>query len=384
MIKDTSGRHLEVLARVGQSLLGAIDLEDQLAFTLRLAVDALGAERGSVMLVDSSLRNLRVAAAEGLPAEAMESTTPFGEGIAGWVAEHMEPVVLHGGVVDGRFEGIDPSIESSISLPLQVQETLLGVLNLVRKSGDRFQDEDLRLASSLGGLASIAIEKAQLLSALKERESRVSELLAATIGAQERERTRIAGDIHDGFLQDLSALYLKVENMRGAKEDSTSKMIDDAQQMIRNQMAALRDYIFEVRPPSLDQVGLAPTLKAMVDRTSATAAIGGHFKDDSGGRRLPETIETIVYRTAQEALRNTVKHSRAKNVWVTLAAGPNAELLVSDDGTSIDPEVVSKRSTRHFGIASMRERVELAGGIFEIGPREPKGTTVRAVIPLEA
>lgn len=369
---------------MGQSLLGAIDLEDQLAFTLRLAVDALGAERGSVMLVELSSRSLRVAAAEGLPAEVMDSATPFGEGIAGWVAEHMEPVVLHGGVVDSRFEGIDPSIESSISLPLHVQETLLGVLNLVRKSGDRFQDEDLRLASSLAGLASIAIEKAQLLSALRERESRVSELLAATIGAQERERTRIAADIHDGFLQDLSALYLKVENMRDAKEGSTSTMIDDAQQMIRNQMAALRDYIFEVRPPSLDQVGLAPTLKAMVDRTSAAAAISGHFKDDSGGRRLPDTIETIVYRTAQEALRNAVKHSRAKNVWVTLVVGPQVELSVSDDGAGIDPEVVAKRSTRHFGIASMRERVELAGGIFEIGPREPKGTTVRAVIPLEA
>ena len=372
-----------MLARVGQSLLGAIDLEDQLAFTLRLAVDALGAERGSVMLADLSSMSLRVAAAEGLPPEAMESTTPFGDGIAGWVAEHMEPVVLHGGVTDRRFEGIDPSIESSISLPLQVQGTLLGVLNLVRKSGDRFRDEDLQLASSLAGLASIAIEKAQLLAALKDRESRVSELLAATIGAQERERTRIAGDIHDGFLQDLSALFLKVENMRDAPGEMISQMIDEAEAMIRSEMAALRDYIFEVRPPSLDQVGLAPTLRAMVERTSQAAVIEGHFKDDSDGVRLPETIETIVYRTAQEAMRNSVKHSRAKNIWVTLVASPQVELTVSDDGTGIDPNVLAKRSSRHFGIASMRERVELAGGTFEIGPREPRGTTLRAVIRVE-
>lgn len=384
---DRASRDLAVIAEVGRSLIGIIDLDQQLGQILSIAIDALGGDRGSIMLADASQQQLEVRCGVGLPATASSATTRFGEGIAGWVAEHREPVVLHGGVSDPRFEGRDASIGSALSLPLMVDEALIGVLNLVRSAGDRFTDEDLRLASSLADMSSLAIEKSQLHSALKEREARVSQLLAAAIGAQEKERTRIAADIHDGFLQDLSALFLKAESakigIRRGDMDQITEAVEGIQEMIRNEVGALRDYIFEVRPPSLDEIGLAPTLAAMVQRVAGDSSVEGTFEDLTTGSRLSKPVETIIYRTAQEALRNITKHAAARRVDVKLETnGDSATLTVDDDGSGINPDVMKKN--KHFGIETMRERVELAGGTFEIAPMPTEGTRVRAVIPLDA
>lgn len=384
---DRASRDLAVIAEVGRSLLGIIDLDEQLGQILLIAIEALDGDRGSIMLADDSAQQLAVRSGVGLPPKAIGATTAFGEGIAGWVAEHREPLVLHGGVSDTRFKGRDASIGSALSLPLMVKSILLGVLNLVRSTGTRFTDEDLRLASSLADLSSLAIEKSQLHSALKEREARVTELLAAAIGAQEKERTRIAADIHDGFLQDLSALFLRAESakigIRRGDMDQISEAVDGIQDMIRNEVGALRDYIFEVRPPSLDEIGLAPTIAAMLQRVAKEHSVEGIFEDLTSGSRLSKPVETIIYRTAQEALRNIAKHAKATRVDVRLETnGTSATLTVDDDGLGIEQDVMKK--TRHFGIETMRERVELAGGTFEIAPMPAEGTRVKAVIPLDA
>lgn len=384
---DRASRDLAVIAEVGRSLIGIIDLDQQLEQILDIGIDALGGDRGSIMLADDSKQQLEVRSGVGLPAEAASATTRFGEGIAGWVAEHRKPLVLHGDVSDPRFKGRDASIGSALSLPLMVDEALLGVLNLVRSAGERFTDEDLRLASSLADMSSLAIEKSQLHSALKEREVRVSQLLAAAIGAQEKERTRIAADIHDGFLQDLSALFLKAESAKiGIKRgdmEQVTEAIEGIQEMIRNEVGALRDYIFEVRPPSLDEIGLAPTLAAMVQKIASDRSVRVTFEDLTSGSRLSKPVETIIYRTAQEALRNITKHAAATKVDVRLETnGVSATLTVDDDGSGISPDATKKN--RHFGIETMRERVELAGGTFEIAPRPTEGTRVKAVIPLDA
>ena len=381
----------EVLARAGRSLLETDDFEQQLALTLSLATEALRADRGSVMVFDPELGELTIRYAHGLPAEAIDSRRRFGEGISGWVAAHRKPVLLHGGVLDERFKGADPTIGSSLSLPLAVGGTTLGVLNLVRRIDERFTEEDLRLASSLADLASVAIDKARLHTALRERESRVSDLLAAVIRAQEQERRRIAGDIHDGFLQDLSALFLRAEIVRGhmaaGREAQAAEVLSGLQEMVRVQMKAVRDFILQVRPPALDEVGVGPTLRMMVERTSKDNSLKGHFEDRTGPGRLPRSLETIIYRTAQEALRNVVLHAKAQRVWVALSRTErDVTLSVRDDGRGITPGEASGRGRgeNHYGIETMRERVEFTGGRLHIGTAVGGGTHVIALIPLDA
>ena len=382
-----SNEHLEILARVSESLLGSIDLDDQLLMTLRLARGALGGDRGSIMLIDERSGELKIAHSEGLPAEAIEVPIAIGEGIAGWVAENNEPVVLHGDVNDPRFSGNDPSIGSALSLPLAAEGKVLGVLNLVRKEGDRFAEEDLRLATALADLASVALEKARLYGALKDRESRVSALLEAVIGAQEQERRRVAAEIHDGILQDITSLFLRAEEARMMidREDPAAALesIRKLQDEIKAQMTTMRDFIFEVRPPSLDELGLGPTLQAMTERVTTANGLVGHFADRVGEERLGGSIETVLYRTAQEALRNVVKHAKAAEVQVSVErTHTEAVLVVSDDGVGIseDPDGMLKHG--HFGIQTMRERLELAGGKLEISTRGEGGTRLEARIPL--
>jgi signal transduction histidine kinase len=382
---DRSARDLGILARVGRSLLQTVDLDEQLGLVLRLATEALRADRGSVLLLDPAGDHLTIRAAEGLPPEALNHRVSVHDGIAGWVVLNLEPLVLHGELADPRFAGTNPQIESSLSLPMAVEATVLGVLNIVRLTGGRFTDEDLTLATSLADLASVAIEKSRLYTALRDREARVSELLAAAIGAQEQERRRIAADIHDGFLQDLSAMFLKVEMVKGFlnkdRIEDAHTALAEIKKMFTDEVAAMRDFIFEVRPPSLDQIGLGATLKQMVDRACADKEIEGQFINRSGEERLPEPIEAILYRTAQEAIRNVVRHSQARQFWVTFDRDDlQATLLIRDNGRGLPQGVF--RNTKHFGIETMRERVELGGGVFHIETHPEGGTEVRAVIPI--
>ncbi|MCA1841227.1 MAG: GAF domain-containing protein [Actinomycetota bacterium] len=378
---------LEIIAEVGKSLLGAVDLPEQLTLTLDHASRAINADRGSIMLLDKNTNELIIEVSRGLPPLAAHTHTPLGAGIAGWVAMNKEAVVLNGDFNDPRFSGTDPSIASAISLPLVVRGEVLGVLNLVRRqSPEMFTDRDLSLAGSLADLAALAIEKARLHNALKEREERVSDLLAAAIGAQEKERRRIAGDIHDGFLQDLSALFLQAETAKmqlaRGKYETVGETLTQMQEMLREEVANVRNYIFEVRPPSLDEVGLAPTLKGMVERTSDEQSLKGIFVDHSGDERMREALETILYRTAQEGLRNIAKHAKAKS-FTLLLEKTETELVLSvkDDGVGIGATVMPMRG-RHYGIETMRERVELAGGTLSVTEVHPHGTEVKAVIPL--
>lgn len=382
---ERRARDLETLARVSRSLLRSIDLDEQLRLTLHLAAEALGADRGSIMLIDPREGDLEIRVSEGLPSGASRRLR-MGEGISGWVAQHNEPVVLHGGVDDPRFAGRDPSIGSALSLPLAIDAGIIGVLNIVRRSGERFTEQDLNLATALADLASLALEKAQLYGKLRDRETRISSLFEAAIGAQEQERRRIAAEIHDGFLQDLSALFLKAEMAKvmigRGRLDEAAEHIAEIQEDLRNEVGSVREFIFEVRPPSLDEVGLGPTLQAMIDRAAQDAGLDSGFADRLGKGRLPEVLETVLYRTAQEALRNVVKHAGARRVEVTLErSGGHARLVVRDDGRGVGDDLDALVKPGHFGIETMRERIELAGGSLSIASDPSGGTRVEALVP---
>ena len=385
-----SERDLEILASIGRKLLGGVDLDQQLGLTLRLAADAVGANRASVMLLDDDSRTLAIRCSVGLPPEAILGTVALGEGIAGWVAEHNQPFILHGAVTDSRFEGVDPTIDSSLCLPLAVEDRVLGVLNLTRQPGERFTVEDLRLASSLADLASLAVEKAHLYATLREREERVSGLLEAAINAQEAERRRIANEIHDGFLQALTGLFLQTEIAKATLgQGGTAEAmaaLDSVQNAILHTSDELRDVVWGARPAPVDELGLAPTLEAMVEEVCSACEVQGHFVNRTGDERLPGAVETVLYRVAQEALRNAVKHADASQVWVALErAEGEARLSVRDDGRGVEPDTVPDdrgATSLATSLATIQERLALAGGRVRIDPSPEGGTTISATIPL--
>lgn len=378
-----SERDLEILARVGRKLLGTVDLDHQLGLALQLAGEALGANRCSVMLLDPETGRLEIRCSVGLPPEVIATSLAPGEGIAGWVAEHNQPFILHGRVSDARFEGVDPSIDSSLCLPLAVDGKVLGVLNLTRRPGGRYTSEDLRLASSIADLASLALEKAFLCATLRERQGRLLRLLDAAVNAQEAERRRIAEEMHDGFLQALEGLFLQAEiaRMTLGREapQAAAGAVASIQEAIERTSEELKEVVFRVCPSPVDRLGLGPSIEAFMDEVCAEAALEGHFENRAGSRPLPGAVESILFRIAQEAVRSAAKHPGAQQVWVALDAAEGvARLSVRDDGESDGPcdDCAGARQ-----LATMAERVVLAGGSLEV-QASATGTTIRATLPV--
>jgi signal transduction histidine kinase len=207
-------------------------------------------------------------------------------------------------------------------------------------------------------------------------------LLERLVSAQEDERRRIAGDIHDDSIQIITAAYLRVELLRQAlgddpHADSLAKL-DDA---LRASIDRLRHMIFELRPAMLDTAGLAATIQEHLDQwtrqTGATYTLSSRLE-----REPAPLVRTTLYRIATEALANVRKHARATHVSVDLAQEARGFLLrVADDGVGIGTSAEPARSD-HFGVSMMSERAAMAGGWCRVETNGANlGTTVTAWTP---
>jgi sigma-B regulation protein RsbU (phosphoserine phosphatase) len=167
--------------RIGQVLAAPLDLGMRLDRVLEQAIDLLQADRGSIMLLDEDLEELVVRASRGLQAWR-EFRVPLGEGIAGWVAEHGEPLILHDAVSDERFRGVNPNIKSALAVPLRVEGKVIGVLNVSTTLEEKRYDYlDMEHLISFADMAAAAIENARLYDALKREQDHLKrELLMAS------------------------------------------------------------------------------------------------------------------------------------------------------------------------------------------------------------
>src|SRR5262245_24548244 len=198
---------------------------------------------------------------------------------------------------------------------------------------------------------------------------------------------RVAGDLHDGPIQRLNSLGYTVELARTrfdrGEVAASQELLRELEEGIFNEVTALRRVMAELRPPVLDDLGLPAALR--------NYAAG--FQERSGvecivlarpGTRLDSPLETVLYRVAQEALANVAKHADAKQAMVSLSVQDgHARLAVRDDGAGFDvARTIRGLGLQHFGLSSMRERVQMVGGSFEVHSSLGQGTTVTAVLAL--
>ncbi len=313
---------------------------------------------------------------------------PLGEGVSGWVASHREPAVIvtekH---ADPRYRYF-PELNgrdytSMISVPMASQPGgLVGVLNVHTLDRRDFTDRDVRLLTSIGSLVAAAMHQARLHRRLAARERAAERFAEQVIGAQETERRRLAGDIHDGITQRLVSLAFHLD---AATEAVTASQTDFA----AGQLALARDLadltldearaaIAGLRPPVLDDLGLTAALASLA-RSIAQLDV----RVDVVECRLPEHVEIALYRIAQEALQNVVKHARAARAEVERRCDDEHALLrVSDDGRGFDSsQPVEAVGGASYGLRSMAERADLVGGRLDVTSRSGLGTVVTAVIP---
>jgi signal transduction histidine kinase len=222
------------------------------------------------------------------------------------------------------------------------------------------------------------------LEELRRADSARGLLLERLMSAQEDERRRIAGDIHDDSIQVITAAYLRVELIRQALgDDEHATALAKLDEALRAAIDRLRHLIFELRPAMLDTAGLAATIQEHLDQwarqTGARYTLANRLEREPGA--LPRTT---LYRIAAEALTNVRKHARATHVGVDLEPDGNGYLLrVADNGVGL-ASMREAEPAAHFGVSMMAERAAMAGGWcrIESADGEP-GTTVVAWTPEE-
>jgi signal transduction histidine kinase len=217
-------------------------------------------------------------------------------------------------------------------------------------------------------------------------------LLDRTVQAREEERIRLAAELHDGPIQrltgvaytaDLSRRRLARADLAGGRE-----LLDSLEDDIRGEVATLRQVMVQLRPPALDEWGLSAALSDYASTFQQQTGIACSVQASLPGR-LARAHETVLYRVAQEALTNVAKHAKAGRAWVSLQTSRGqVRLQVGDDGTGFatnnpaDP-IGDHLGLNHFGLASMRQQLEMAGGSWQVRSRPGQGTTVTATLPLQ-
>jgi PAS domain S-box-containing protein len=287
-----------------------------------------------------------------------------------------------------KTEGTDPEGKSlaGLFLPLRVRGRVIGVLEAY-VSGHPAQSGTLETFASVANQAASALENARIYEELSEHRLRLQHLIGKLVSAQEEERRRVAYEVHDGLAQVASAAYQHLQNYAADNPPSSTRgqeELDEALEMLRHTVGEARAVVADLRPTVLDDFGLARALRLQVERLSGEG-FRATFEEDLGGGRLPEVVETALFRVAQEALTNVRKHSRAQRVHVALGRrGQVLRLQVRDWGRGFaagGPKGETDPGER-VGLSSMRERVALLGGRLEITSEPGVGTVVVAEVPL--
>jgi two-component system NarL family sensor kinase len=263
---------------------------------------------------------------------------------------------------------------------------LVGVLNVHTVVRREFTARDIRLLTSIGRLVAGALHSARLHRRLVARERANERFTEQVIAAQETERRRLAGDIHDGISQRLVSLGYHLDAAAGTLRNDPAYA--EQQLILARELADItvdeaRIAIGGLRPPVLDDLGLAGGL-ASLSRTVPDL----DCELILGEERLPEHVEIALYRIAQEALQNVQKHARATRVELRFAVREGTvRLEVSDDGCGFDTGVSGfeardlQPEASGYGMRSMAERAELVGGTLTVRSRPGSGTTVTVTVP---
>jgi signal transduction histidine kinase len=229
-----------------------------------------------------------------------------------------------------------------------------------------------------------AAENQALLGDLERQRSELAALVAQLIQAQEQERQRVALDLHDGSAQLAAGLSYRLQDLaaRIGEAHVLKPEIDQLAALARHSVADLRAAIADLRPPELDDLGVAAALRTRLDAIDDLEVIADL---DAAADRWPTSTGIIFYRVAQEAITNVIKHAEASRLVVRLFEDGKGEahLEVIDDGKGIGEVRHPQMRGGQLGIVGMRERLALLGGRIEIEAGSSGGTHVRAAAPLQ-
>jgi signal transduction histidine kinase len=272
-------------------------------------------------------------------------------------------------------QGLEIEARAALLAPLNFRGKTLGAIVALDRleEGPDFYAEDERLLNAAAASAAIAVATV---------ESVTEERLRQSLMTAERERARWARELHDSILQGLGSRRVRLSlALKSGDAKRLAAAVEETLEDVSRDIDDLRMLISELRPATLDQLGLVAALEDLAERVGHGAEIELEADLEVDAGRLDPELEIAIYRLVQEALNNVAKHAGAARARLQISSSEDRlAVLVSDDGRGFDPAA----ETGGFGLAGMRERVELAGGELRIESMPGRGTRVMASVPLAA
>ena len=282
--------------------------------------------------------------------------------IAAQREEAREIVAAHGTPVD-----------TPLVLPLLFQTELVGQLLLApRAPGEPLGPTDRRLLDDLASQAGVVLHAVEVTAALRRSRQRL-------VTAREEERLRIRRDLHDGLGPMLAALPIRIDTARilmRRDPAAADQALIELKQQTQIAVQDIRQLVYALRPPALDQIGLAPALRELAVK-APTSAMEIRIEAPDELPALPAAVEVAIYRITQEALTNVVRHAQARVCVVSLALDNSITLEIRDDGVGLPAA-----ARAGVGLASIRERAEELRGACRVESEPNGGTRVWVRLPL--
>jgi signal transduction histidine kinase/CheY-like chemotaxis protein len=390
---NTRVKELSILNEMSQIVVSPLDLWFLFEKISNLATRISKVDACAIVMYDEEKEKFIVSNTLGL-SESFRKTVKMS--LSDPIIEEMialrRPMVvskLRGwGVSPLTLASTSEAMHSMVAVPLQAKEKLMGLIVVFSTEMEWQNNEAVGLLSILAGQAAIAIENANLYESTRQKQRLVEQLLNKLIQTQEEERKRMAAEIHDTIAQSLVGILTRVQSCQSLIKKDPSQVAENLEELknvVAENVREVRQIIFNLRPSSLDDLGLIPSLENYIKRFERENTIGVEFHINNREKRLPTSVETAVFRIIQEALTNIKRHSKADKALIRLNIEPKTvNLRVSDNGMGFDWEEVTKRFMRgdSHGLQGMKERISLLGGSFKVATENGMGCIVTASIPI--
>jgi two-component system sensor histidine kinase UhpB len=252
---------------------------------------------------------------------------------------------------------------------------------IVRWYGTSSDIEDLKQAER--SLQEHVTDMVRAEAALRESARWLQHLSRRLMAVQEEERRNLSRELHDEFGQILAAITLHLQAAKAVAGQAAQPSLKEGMQLLQRAGEQVRSLALELRPTMLETAGLDATVRWLAEqheqRTGVVTEVIGHVNEVTGD------LAIACFRVAQEALTNSLKHSRARHVRIELSQSERAlELVIRDDGIGFDATMTLEQNAvrGHLGLLGMKERVQILGGSLEVDSKPAGGTRIRISLPL--
>ena len=384
----------DILYEIDQTILAAGSLEEIAQAVLRIIHRLIPYRRASVIVYDFELGEFQLAAVcdQGTILDA--PTQRF------LIAEHPQierilPALQRGEVYAHELQELAPhwpeaaellavGMRYQIFTPLIAQGELFGSMQIVTPTQEFFDSVYLPIIREILASLAIGVRQARLFEQVRAARERQRELSRQLVAAQELERRQLARELHDQIGQNLAVLNVNLTIARERLVHESAQHIDgrltEAIQLVMQTVEQIRNVMADLRPAILDDFGLVAALRWYTQHFArhTDLAVLLEVEEPRAAARLPPELETALFRIAQEALTNVLRHARATLATLTLTmVDPTIRLTISDDGVGFNPGALPRRIKRwSLGLMTMHERVEAVGGRLVIDSVPGQGTRI--------